>query len=76
MAGTDVIGMLPWTICRVLYFLWKKVALKIESRIPGARDSVSTYHGPNLVCAEQSPRDSGVGPRNLILFLSLFTDLF
>lgn len=33
VASTDVICILPWTICKVLYFLWKNVALEIKSQI-------------------------------------------
>lgn len=25
MAGTNVISIVPWPLCKVLYFLWKKV---------------------------------------------------
>lgn len=73
MAGTDVICILPWTICKVLYFLWKNVALEIKSQIIEREYSLLRSH--TGVCTTVTYRQR-FWYGNLMLLVSLFTGLF
>lgn len=49
MWQVHVLCILPWAICKVLYFLWQKVALQIKSQLTKTEEALFPHiMVPNL----------------------------